>query len=55
MPVSVAKPIAAGTPLSGTGTTTSASIRLSRPSCAPMRLRASYTGVPSITESGRAK
>ena len=34
-------PIAAGTPLSGTGTTRSASTSLSRASSAPMLLRAS--------------
>ena len=41
MPAACAKPIAAGVPESGTGTTMSASTGLSRASSAPMRLRTS--------------
>jgi hypothetical protein len=47
--------MAAGTPESGTGTTTSAGTWLSCDSSRPIRLRAWYMLVPSMTESGRAK
>src|SRR4051812_50099113 len=55
MPDSWAYPIAAGTPESGTGITTSAVAGASRASCAPLVLRTSYPLRPPTTESGRAK
>lgn len=55
IPLSAAKPMAEGTPESGTGTITSASTPLSRASSTPICLRVSYTALPSMMESGRAK
>ncbi len=55
MPLCSAKPMAAGTPESGTGMTRSASTGCSTARRFPNECRTEYTDFPNRTESGRAK